>query len=79
MNKDKALLAKAKQKPGRVYKKSARFSEDQVNQLALAYLSGEITFSQVVFATGHSGTSVYALLAPALRRLYAAGKLRITK
>jgi hypothetical protein len=71
MSNGKTLLAKAKASV-RHRRKDSQFSPKQVERLALAYLTAEITFSQVEHATGKTGSTVYTLIAPALRRQGAA-------
>lgn len=75
----KTLLAKAKATKIRGRREGARFDEKQVEELALAYLKGEIGYSQAAGAVGFKGSSLYTLIAPALRRLYGEGRIRVKK
>jgi hypothetical protein len=48
----------------------------QREELAVAWLRGEITFSQASAATGVKGSSLYGLLAVALRHAVVSGRLK---
>lgn len=73
----KTLLQKAT--PGIYQRADARFKQKEVEELAIAYLTGSIGYSQIRRATGYQGSSVYTFIAPALKRMYLAGKIKIKK
>ena len=49
----------------------------ELEELAIAWARGEVTFAQASQATGKKGTSLYALLAVAIRRAAMAGRLKL--
>ncbi|WP_131867041.1 MULTISPECIES: hypothetical protein [unclassified Bradyrhizobium] len=84
MSKIKSLVAKAKGIP--LYKNrirqsraDARFSPKEIEALTLAWFVGEVSWTQAEKATGFTGSSLYGMFATTLKRLYAAGRIKVVK
>ena len=72
----KTLLDQAKASPSRLSKRS-RIPSTEVEDLAIAWVRGEISFGQARAAIGTTGSSLYGLLAVALKRGALRGRIKI--
>jgi len=71
-----SLLKQAKSKKLENYKK---FDSKELAEVAIAWLEGEIAYSQVANLRGISRGSVYNLLSFGIREAYRNGKITIKK
>lgn len=55
---------------------NAKFDEKQIEDLAIAYFEGAITYTQASTVTGMTGSGLYTAFVPAIKRLFQAGKLK---
>jgi hypothetical protein len=73
---NKTLLERAKSAPiDRPIKTS--LDEEQLEALVISWVQREVTTTQVSRAVRRKGSAVYGLIAVALRRAFAAGRLII--
>ena len=72
----KTLLEKAKAFPSRHGERS-RIPSTEIEDVAVAWLRGEISFGQANAVTGAKGSSLYGLLAVALKRAVRRGRIKI--
>jgi len=71
------LLSKAKAHRANFTKGRVANSDSQLQDLAIAWLRGEVSFGQSAAATGVTGSSLYGLLAVALRHAAEDGRIKI--
>jgi hypothetical protein len=55
----------------------SKFKEDELIELSIAWMRGEINHGQASRATKRSGSAIYGLLAVSLKRAYAKGLITI--
>jgi hypothetical protein len=84
MSKITSLVARAKgvrlyQNGARKNRIDAKYSRKEVEELTLAWLVGDVAWTQVEKVTGFTGSTLYGMFATTLKRLYAAGRVKITK
>ena len=70
------LLEKAKAAPIQTHYRG-EFSPDQLEALAIAWVQGEVSTSQARTALKRTGTSLYSVLATAVKRAVQAGRIKI--
>lgn len=80
----KTLLKRAKaiKTPHRAiksYRTDAKFSQYEIEQLALAFLKTEISYTQASEVTGFKGNTLYTVFLSALRRLWDEGVFKQVK
>lgn len=58
-------------------KRRARYDDKQLRELALAWVTGQISFTQARTAMGLKGSDIYSYLALGLQSAYQQGTLKI--
>lgn len=53
-------------------------AQEEVEELAIAWITGAVSFAQAAAALGSSGSAVYGLLGVALRRCALKGRIKIS-
>jgi hypothetical protein len=71
------LLEKAKSHRIQIHPVRHTKAGAEIEELAIAWVRGEVTFTQACLATGKRGASLYSLLAVALRRAVLSGRLKL--
>jgi hypothetical protein len=70
----KTLLEQAKSTPVRP---KTLLNEKELDALAVAWVMGEVSSGQASKATNKTGSSLYGLLAVALKRIAQAGRIKV--
>ena len=73
----KTLLEKAKAHPANNRFNNSPEESQQVEELSVAWVKGEISTTQASVAIGAKGSWLYGLIAVALRRAMKAGRIKI--
>ncbi len=56
--------------------RAPKYNSKELEELSVQWLKGKITTRQVAYAIGHSGSSLYSMLAVNIKHAYEKGKIK---
>lgn len=75
---EKSLIEKAAEFTGQNYRRRHTHSKSEIEELAIAWFCGELSWGQVVYAIP-MGASLRSILATAVRNAIAEGRVTLTR